>query len=57
LQGYNKKSIGGYMDTYESPSVKLVKIVMAGGCCKSFKDDDNSYYCELITPIISPLKK
>ncbi|HRD00029.1 MAG TPA: hypothetical protein PL080_02620 [Candidatus Syntrophosphaera thermopropionivorans] len=45
------------MDTYESPSVKLVKIVMAGGCGKSFKDDDNSCYCELITPIISPLKK
>ena len=44
------------MDTYESPSVKLVKIVMAGGCGNSFKDDD-SCYCEVIIPIIPPITK
>ena len=44
------------MNTYESPSVELLEIVIDGGCCKSFKDDD-SCYCEVIIPIISSLKK
>jgi len=45
------------MNTYESPSVELVEIVMAGFDCKPFKDDDDSCYSESITPPITPIVK
>lgn len=45
------------MNTYESPSVELVEIVMAGYDCKPSKDDDDSCYSESITPPIIPIVK